>query len=204
MLLHFIRPKGTRKLKRMWTNCQVHSDVVFTLTHTPIHTLCFWTWCRPKVYENSQRNANTLCDSSKKRTFLPSPTLLETLYAIGLDAVQKSHENPEWNANELCGPSENRSFLALSTPLEIIHHFSLDAVQKTTRAEKYVNELSGSLRNDTLEQDQHHYSTRDTFFLDLMPSKRPWKLKRMWTNCLAHRRSVVFSIINTSWNKSYV
>ena len=76
----------------------------------------------------------------------------------------KDHENSEWNANELCGPSENRSFLALSTPLEIIHHFSLDAVQKTTRAEKYVNELSGSLRNDTLEQDQHHYSTRDTFF----------------------------------------
>ena len=113
---------------------------------------------------NSQRNPNTLCDSSKTRTFLPSPTLLETLYAIGLDAVQKSHENPEWNANELCGPSENRSFLAWSTPLEIIHHFSLDAVQKTTRAEKYVNELSGSLRNDTLEQDQHHYSTRDNLF----------------------------------------
>ena len=107
--------------------------------------------------------------------------------------LPKDHENSEWNANELCGPSENRSFLALSTPLEIIHYFSLDTVQKTTRAEKYVNELSGSLRNDTLEQDQHHYSTRDNlFFLDLMPSKRLWKLKRMWTNCLAHRRSVVF------------
>ena len=46
-------------------------------------------------------------------------------------------------------------FLASSTLLETIHHFSFDAVQKTMRAEKYVNELYGSLRKDTFEQDQH-------------------------------------------------
>ena len=198
MLLHLIRPKGTRKLKRMWTNCQVRLDVVFTITNTPKYTLCFWTWCRPKVYENSQWNANELSSSSKKCTFLPSPTLLNTLYVFGVDAVQKSkslwkittecerivwlieeayvftitnsprntsnfwtwcrpkdHENPERNANELSGSSGKRSFLALSTLLETIHHFSLDVVQKTMRSEKYVNELLGSLRKDTFEQNQY-------------------------------------------------
>ena len=67
----------------------------------------------------------------------------------------KDHENPERNANELSGPSGKRSFLALSTLLETIHHFSLDAVQKTMRSEKYVNELLGSLRKNTFEQNQY-------------------------------------------------
>ena len=66
--------------------------------------------------------------------------------------MQKTKKT-EQNVNELFGP-----------PGSGVHVFRLDAVQKTTRAEKYVNELSGSLRNDTLEQDQHHYSTRDNLF----------------------------------------
>ena len=155
MLLHLIRPKGTRKLNRMWTNCQVRSDVVFTITNTPKYTLCFWTWCRPKVYENSQRNANELFGSSKKRTFWPSPTLLETLYVFGIDVVQKTMKTQNGMRTNCLVHRRNEVFLALSTLLETIHHFSLDGVQKIMRTEKYVNELYGSLRKDTFEQDQH-------------------------------------------------
>ena len=128
--------------------------------------------------------------SSKKCTFLPSPTLLETLYIFGIDAVQKTMKTQNGMRTNCLVHRRSVVFLALSTLLKTIYHFSLDAVQKTMRAEKYFNELPGSLRKDTFEQDQH--SKRHFMFLYLMMSKRPRKLKRMRTNCLSHRRSVVF------------
>ena len=54
-----------------------------------------------------------------------------------------------WNYNKLVATSAGQSnfilfFLAWSTFLETVYVLRLDAVQKTIKAEKNVNELSGS------------------------------------------------------------
>ena len=146
MFLHLMNLKRTRKLKRIRTNYRIRLEVVFTITNTPKSTLCFWTWCGPKFYENSQRNGNECSGSSKKRSFFTISNTPRSPLCFWTWCRSKDHETQNGMRRNCLVHRRSVVFLALSTLLETIYHFSLDAVQKTMRAEKYVIELSGSLR----------------------------------------------------------
>ena len=58
-----------------------------------------------------------------------------------------------------------------------------------------VNKLSDPYGKYSFAHYQH--SKHHFVFLDFMPSKTSWRLKRLWTNCRAHPGSIILSIINT-------
>ena len=113
-----------------------------------------------------------------------------------------------WCFSTRCCPKHrwNVVFLARSTFLETVYLFRLDAVQKTIKAEKNVNELSGSPGNSPGKRSFLALSslleTLDTFGLDVIQKTKKFEKNqlRMWKNCLARLVNFKNKIINTSRN----
>ena len=60
-----------------------------------------------------------------------------------------------------------------------------------------VNELSSSPAKRSFWALSTILKLEHFTFLDLMPSKTLWKLKRMWTNCRARPGNAIFSRLST-------